>query len=458
MSAVIGIDIGSSAIKGVLFEPINDRILHIERKEIASRIATPNAGQFEEDPVLLRDSIFEIIRKLSAYADRGSEKISGIAFTAQMHGGLLVDERLSPLTNIITWQDKRGDETAKNGKTYVETLRELMQHDPTGVGIHTGFLAATLYWLNANRVFPKGASKVLGIHDWLASLLVGSAVADITSAAAWGMYDIVDHGWRRDVISAMEIGEEILPEIAEPGTDIGKIDSSIAKELDLPENAHVHAGIGDTQASYLGAECTEDEILLNFGTGSQSMWQTQSSSITDAIATAGTDIRYFSHGRYLVTVPTLAGGKAYRVMAEFFQSVVSAFAETEISLDRMYSVMERIAAAVSQPDSGGIHLDPIFSGSKFRDERDRATIAGITDTNFTAANVASALIEGMIEEVAKPYFEREGKIRHIRLVGAGNGLRNNQALREAAERRFGLPMRLSKFEEEAAVGAAKLAI
>ena len=453
MSAVIAIDIGSSAIKAILCEQASGRALRIERRALESKIETPNPSYFEEDPTQLRDLVFETARALAAYATDCRQSIVGIAFTGQMHGGLVVDSQLCPLTNIITWQDKRGDEIRPSGKSYVEELRELLPADPTGVSIHTGFLAATLYWLVENKAMPARTSKVLGIYDWLTSMFAGRAVTDITSAAAWGVYDIVALGWKHDIISAANISPEWLPEVAEPGVDLGPIDKGIADILGLPYETRIYGSIGDTQASYLGSGCTAEEILLNFGTGSQSMWEIASSKVSQPVATEGTDIRYLRDGRYIVTVPTLAGGKAYWILAEFFRSVLQEFGGIEPPFDKVYAIMDALAL---RSDSGGILFDPIFSGSKFRDERDLAAISGITGSNFTSKALVRALVEGMIEEVAVPYFIREGKCHHKQLVGAGNGLRKNAALREVAEQRFGLSLMLSEHLEEAAYGAAKL--
>jgi sedoheptulokinase len=455
MSVVIGVDIGSSAIKAVLYGPENgvkwtkSLAFQVRTPELLSK--APNPGHFEEDPFQLRDQVFEVIQYLATTASQSGQTIAGIAFTGQMHGGLLVDAELNPLTNIITWQDKRGDEMAANGKTYVELLRELVQPDPTGVGIHTGFLAATLYWLMRNNAMPRAAAAMLGIHDWLTSILLGHAVIDITSAAAWGMYDIITHEWKQNVISALGIERNILPDVFEPGTDLGPIENNIAKRLGLPLGTRVHAGIGDTQASYLGSGCGPDEILLNFGTGSQSMWEASS----QLRATQGTDIRYLLNNRYIVTVPTLAGGKAYQILSNFFRDVLCEFSDTKIELSEIYPIMDALAL---KTNSNGIIFDPIFNGSKCRNELERASISGLTPGNFTSGSLVRALIEGMIEEIAKPYFVREGKLRHSGLIGAGNGIRNSAALRGAAEHRFELPLKLSKYEEEAALGAAKLAL
>ncbi len=450
MSAVIGVDVGSSAIKAVLFDS-NDRCpIRSERRELASRVPNLSPECFEEDPVSIRDATFSIITALAQFAKEHSHPIEAIGFTGQMHGGMLVDSALEPLTNFVTWQDKRAGEIAEDGSSYADELRDFMRSDPTGVSIHTGFLIATLYWLIQQKAMPPNAARILGIYDWLASLLAGRAVTDISSAAAWGMYDPVELTWRMDLLTAAEIPEQLLPDVAEPGANLGTMNAALAEHLGLDASVRIHASIGDTQAAYLGSGCTEDEILLNFGTGSQSMWETDL-----PFATQGTDIRYLRNGQYLACAPTLAGGEAYRIVAEFFQEVVREFSGLPISREQAIAVMDRLAAP---SETKGIMFDPIFSGSKFRDDSERASIENLTRENFHPGPLVLALIEGMIEEVAKPYFRRKGEMIHAGLVGAGSAMCYNTALREAAERRFARPLRLAPYPDEAAIGAALLCL
>ncbi len=454
--AVIGVDIGSSAIKAVLLGPEGMEVLHAERRDLHSRILTLYPAHFEEDPTIIREYVFDMIRSVAHYAGVVGITIEGIAFTGQMHGGLLTDSSLAPLTNFITWQDKRGDEIRSNDRShvdrqsYVEFLRECSSQDVTGVSIHTGFLISTLFWLNQNGAVSSNTAHVLGIYDWLTSVLVGKAVTDISSAAAWGMFDPIAKSWRADVLEVAGVSHALLPDVVEPGYVIGTIAPAVAAELGLTQNVRIHAPIGDTQAAYLGSECGPNEILFNFGTGSQSMWETSRFE-----ATSGTDIRYLQNGRYLACAPTLAGGEAYLIAANFFRDIVKEFANREISMPEALAAMDRLAL---QSDSNGIKVDPIFRGSKFRPDSERGSILDVDSENFRAGPLIRALVEGMVEEVAVPYFARDENRTLAGIVGEGSALRRNPAVRQAIEARFGYSLRFGRFEEAAAVGAAMLCL
>jgi sedoheptulokinase len=453
MNCTIGVDIGSSSIKAVLFAPEIPKVLKSENRPLNSRVLSLPLGRFEENPISISDLVLEVLSVLAQYARENDHKIKAIALTGQMHGGLMVDEKLKPLKNFITWQDKRGDEIAASGKTFADELAEISVKDPTGAGIHTGFLITTMYWYHkTNTPIPSNENvKILGIYDWLTSILVGRAVTDISSAAAWGCYDPILLEWRSDLLAAASIDPQMLPEVAEPGAELGKIDKAISQEIGLDADVGIYGSIGDTQGAYLGSECKTDEVLINIGTGSQSMWEMPRTAQMEA--TEGTDIRYLRDGRYIACAPTLAGGEAYRLVCDFFRETVRAFAGIEITDEDAFSTMNRIA---QESSSHGLTFDPIFQGSKFRGDLARGAINGISVDNFHPGQLARALVEGMIEEVARPFFASGEKANRVGLVGAGGAIRRNSALRRVAEERFSVPLRLGRFDDEAAVGAAML--
>jgi sedoheptulokinase len=103
-------------------------------------------------------------------------------------------------------------------------------------------------------------------------------------------------------------------------------------------------------------------------------------------------------------------------------------------------------------------LDPFFNGHRFLGEDLRGAIGGLAPANFNVSNILRATLNGMVDELAMPYFTIPSKVRkHQGLLGSGNGIRKNAALRQVAEERFKMPLRLSPVVEEAAIGAAILA-
>ncbi len=434
MSLVIGVDVGSTAIKAVVWD--GNEVLDARRVAMPGRIAT-DPSYYEHDPIAVRDATFELIRQLASGHD-----ITGIAFTGQMHGGLVTDRELNPVTNFATWQDRRENAA-------LESLRAVLGNDPTGAGIHPGYLVATVAWWKANKLLPLHG-YALGIYDWFASIVAGQPVTDIGSAAAWGMYDPIDKHWREAILQQAGISNEMLPIVYQPGASIGPIDPTIAKSLGISSNAVVCAGCGDTQATYIGSGCKTGDVLLNFGTGSQSMWET-----SQPVKSSGVDVRYLTQGRYLATSPTEAGGEAYRILAEFYRDVLRTLGGQELSLDAIFERMNAVALEDDDTGKSSLTFDPAFGGSKVRTVHVGGSLLGLTRENFHASEMIRAILQGMVAEIWGPYRQRESE-NPKRIIGAGSGMRKNPALRMIAEQKCGQPVHLAPSEDEAALGAAKL--
>jgi sedoheptulokinase len=445
-TCTIGIDIGSTSTKGVLYDVESKEVLRLESNSLRPIIQGLPEGRYEEAPEPLREAAYDIIEKLANYATTFSHQVKAICFTGQMHGGLLVDEKLKPLTNFVTWQDKRGDESI-GGKPLAQSIRErinVSEREGIGTEIHTGFLGVTAAsWKREGKLTEN--ARIIGIYDWIASSIVGRLVSDPSSVAAWGLYNIKEKRVSLEAVEACGIAS--LPEIIDVGEVIGPISpiGPIGHINELADAVFV-SGMGDTQASYIGSGCKPDEILLNCGTGSQLMIE------TDTFGRYwGTDTRYLGAGKYLIVAPTLAGGKAYAILADFFIDVLQSFDIDVSDRDSIYERMNELARS----SSNGINFSPFFLGSRTHGESERASIRGVDANNFTASSITRALIEGMIAEVKEPYDTLPEELRkHTALLASGNGMRRNAALRSVAENAFGLPLRLSNFEEEAALGAA----
>ncbi|MBO0890253.1 MAG: carbohydrate kinase, partial [Acidothermales bacterium] len=65
--------------------------------------------------------------------------------------------------------------------------------------------------------------------------------------------DLVDERWPGDVLDALGVPADVLPEVVRPGTALGTVSAAAATETGLPEGAAVVAGMTDGCAAQLGA-------------------------------------------------------------------------------------------------------------------------------------------------------------------------------------------------------------
>ena len=96
MKYIIGIDIGTTATKGVLYGEDGSEVAKLA---ISYPLIQEEAGQAEEDPQLIFDAVQKMIYQLS---QKASGKILAISWSSQMHSLIGLGENNKLLTNSIT--------------------------------------------------------------------------------------------------------------------------------------------------------------------------------------------------------------------------------------------------------------------------------------------------------------------------------------------------------------------
>src|SRR5204863_7698780 len=98
MTALVGVDVGTSSTKAIAIEPDGTIVGHAQAEY---RVGMPQPGHAEQDPELWWGAAHSTLDEL------GVPHPAGIGLTGQMHGLVLLDERLRPLRPAILWNDQR---------------------------------------------------------------------------------------------------------------------------------------------------------------------------------------------------------------------------------------------------------------------------------------------------------------------------------------------------------------
>lgn len=449
----LGVDIGTTTITAVAFDLANECLL-AKASALNAADATPESRRaegwaeldFERALVIALEVLAHVVQQLG----ETSKQVRAIGITGQMHGTVLLDQAgTRSLRPAITWQDQRAvtlipEMLARIGGTEA--------YASCGCLPATGYLGATLFWLQRHNQLPTGAIACC-VPDAVAVRLAGcTPVMGDSLAASAGVFDIVHGEWSRAWLDALGLPSALLPLIVPSGAPIGNLSPMLARRLGLPEQVTIHAALGDHQASLIGSGCTEPGCLhLNVGTSAQVSLVTDSFAPPDPAH--GIETRPFIGGRYLRSGAVLSGGQTFAVLLRFFRSVFDMFNVTAPEEGEMYAAM--VQAALGD-GAGGIHAETTFDGARYAPDK-RASLTGLTRANFTAANLCRAITQGVAEELwqfAQAMGVQAGL--HPRALGAGNAVRRNAALRQALAKRFGIELIIPPWEEEAAVGAARL--
>lgn len=451
----IGIDIGTTSICGVLYDPIQDKVV---RELHGENHFLPGEG-FRQDPEAIARTSLDLLERLLAGSCPEREKkpgqggndraqIGGIGISSQMHGILYVDRAGKAVSPFYTWKNEWGNETYQAGKTYAQYLSER-----TGMDLYSGYGIVTHFYLQKKGQIPKEAEAFVNIGDYLAMRLTNTHqfLADVTIAASFGGFDLKK---RQFALAAMEkagVDSSYYPEVSE-----GKV-AGVFQEIP------VFGAVGDNQASFLGAiKDKEGSVSVNVGTGSQ-----VSVFSRELYETGEGEARPFPGGGWLYVGASVNGGKVYERLAVFFREILEAFG-VPMEQTAVYEAMERLGTSKRETD---LKVVPALYGEREKGreqgkgkETEKETgiksgIYGLREENFHGSDLVRGYVSGMAGELYALYqgFPEALRAGKTHITASGNGIRKNPLLQEEIEKIYKLPVTFTDREEEAAAGAAILA-
>lgn len=431
----MGIDIGTTTISILMIDGKSGTSIgsmtiphkaFLKGCSVSSRIQDP-----EKIWILTEQAVEEMIRKYG--------KPDSIGLTGQMHGALYINKEGAAVSPLYTWQDGCGNELMEDGRSCAQILREAAGSASAGYGL------TTHYYLQRKGLIPPDAVKMVTISDYIAMKLCKEKEPFIAKdmAASWGCYDLELGDFCRYELEELNADLSYLPKILQGHSVIGCTAGS------LPKGIPVTVSLGDNQASVLGSvQDLSGTVLVNVGTGSQVSFGT-----AGFLEVQGSiELRPCTENGYLMVGSSLCGGRAYAMLEQFYRE--AAGSEDGGNLYRRMEAQARDFRETYGKEAAW-RIRTAFSGTR-SNQRERGSISGISVENFHPGAMTLGMIMGILEELYEMYTEMcrmTGK-RAIRLVGSGNGIRENTLMQELAEEQFRMKMKIPACREEAAYGAA----
>ena len=429
---IIGLDLGTTTLSAVVVDSDTGKVLETLNIPNGADLPSRMAGERIQDPDRIAEKALGLVGTL-----KGKYDIAAIGIDGQMHGVLYVNGQGRAVSPLFTWQDQRG--AAKTGDaTYAEALSRR-----TGYHVATGYGMVTHFWHVANACVPEDAEKLCTVYDYAGMKLTGRTepLMHISTAASLGLVHAARGAWDPDAFAAAGIDTAILPKLLVNHALIGKTSD------DIP----VACGIGDNQASFIGSvRDMRHSVLVNMGTGGQVSMLASGQTPTDEL-----EIRPLSDGQAIAVGSALCGGRSYALLERFLRSCAQLAGADDKPL---YEAMNRIALEMSDNEALP-EVDTRFQGTRALPEI-RGSIRGIGIDNFDAGHLIAGTVLGMAREIHQLYqlMLTEKTVPATVLVGSGNAIRRNPALKKAFEKTFGMRMRIPAHKEEAAYGAALFAM
>lgn len=416
----IGLDIGTTTICAVVADSRTGELV----ESVTEQNNTFLQGAHSYERIQDAAAIAAQAQALTAALCEKYDGVGCIGVTGQMHGIVYLDREGTAVSPLYTWQDGRGGLPCRDGQTYAEVLSAA-----------AGYGMATHFYNVQNGLIPRNAAVFCTIGDYVAMRLCGrkAPLLHPSNAASLGCFDLQDMQF-----ACTEMDNALFP----------KVDAAASMLGATPGGVPVSAAVGDNQASFWGAvRQPETSILVNIGTGSQISMQTRQAEAAD-----GVEIRPLCGGYCLAVGAALCGGRAYALLKELFAQCA---AQTGGNGEGLYGLLSHQASAAMESGIAPPQVSPAFCGTR-RDPEKRASITGLSPENFTMGHLALGVLQGIADELFSMIDPR--KTAAAVLVGSGNGIRKNKLMQRILSQRYGLPLYIPRYEEEAAFGAALFAL
>jgi xylulokinase len=422
MTALVGIDVGTTGTKAVAIAPDGEVLARAER---AYPVSTPHPGWSEQDPEDWWKASRACLEEVS-----GERDVAGIGLSGQMHGLVALDDADRVIRPAILWNDGRtGAECEEiEARIGLQRLIEL-----TGNRALAGFTAPKLLWLRRHE--PEAYARIAHVllpKDYVRLHLTGERAIDVADASGTLLLDVGARDWSAEVLDALALERSWLPALLESPETSG-----------LADGVPVAAGAGDCAAAALGVGAD--------GPGPASIVLGTSGVVFAALPAYEHDaearVHVFCHavpgGWHAMGVMLAAAGSL-----QWFRDV----AARDATFDELLAEAERWP-----PGADGMLFAPYLSGERtpHADPDARAAFVGLE-----LRHDRGALCRAVLEGVAYGLRDSTELLRalgvEIEVARVSGGGARSRLWLEIIASALGVPLELTAAEEGSAFGAALL--
>ncbi|MBP3949858.1 gluconokinase [Bacillus suaedae] len=383
---VIGLDIGTTSAKAVLFERNG---LVVAENENAYPVYHPNPSWVEQDPYEIEQAAIAAISGTIEKSGINKNEIICVGISSAMHSLICMNNQHEPISPSITWADGRSATQANHIK---ETVGERI-YLKTGTPIHPMSPLSKLMWMKETNYQPYlKAAKFISIKEFLIYRWFDQYIVDYAIASASGFFNIHTFEWEEEALALVGITKEQLSEPVPPTTICQGLTSTLAEKFQLPDDLPFVIGSSDGPLANMGIGAIEPgDVAITIGT-SGAIRQMTSKPQTDSLQ------EVFCYGvtkeLWIMGGPTNNGGIV-------FQWLKNVLGEVEIqqafdSGGNAYDLLTTLAQNVN-PGSEGLLFLPFLNGERapYWDADARGSYIGLTLTHQKPHMIRAGL-EGVI--------------------------------------------------------------
>jgi sugar (pentulose or hexulose) kinase len=252
LAYLLGADVGTSSLKGVLFDE-NLFPVAQARQEYATRY--PAAGCAEQEPEDWLRAFRAVTGEILGASGVRCAEIAAVGIDGMSSLALPVDADGIPLRPALIWLDRRAREQADHGRSRLEgRLLGINgnRSDPS-------CFAPKAAWIRQREpeVYERAAS-FLHCNAYLVQRLTGAFTMDVSQAGLSLLCDIQTGNYADELIDGWGLDRRKLPEVVKCTDVVGRVSAAMARETGLAAGTPVIAGAMDNVAATVGLGLRED--------------------------------------------------------------------------------------------------------------------------------------------------------------------------------------------------------
>jgi D-xylulose kinase len=438
----VGIDSGTQGSKVLVIERQKRAI--VAEAYAAHELIEDNRGTREQDPKWWIAAISAAMAGAFKKSKLNPQEVRAIGVSGQQHGFVPLDKTGEVIRPAKLWCD-----TATAAEANAMTARlggEEKVVDLIGNAIAVGFTASKIEWLKKHEAanYAKLATILLP-HDYINFWLTGERKTEFGDASGTAYFDVRQRKWSQEVLRAIDDSGklvECLPAFVQAEEPVGRIRPEIAEQFGFDSAVLVSSGGGDNMMAAIGTgNVAAGVVTASLGT-SGTIYCFADQPVVDPQG----ELAAFcsSDGHWLPLVCTMN----VTVSTELTRSLLN------LDIHALNKNVEKAPAGAE-----GLLLLPYFNGERTPAlPNARATLFGMSSTNYTPENLCRAAMEGATFGLryGLDVLKRNGITpSEIRLVGGGA---KSKIWRQIVADIFNCPVICPITQEAGALGAALQAL
>ena len=429
MKYLVGIDVGTSAVKTVLFD---EKLNKIRSETVEYPLYQPHNGWAEQNPDDWWSATLRSLEKATESVDR----IDGIGLSGQMHGLVMLDRNGDVLRPAIIWCDQR---TEKECTQITDIVGRDKLIEITANPALTGFTASKIMWVKNNEpeIYEK-CRHILLPKDYIRFKLTGVFKSEASDAGGMQLLDIKNRVFSEEILKLLGIERELLPDVCESPDITGYVNIK-GKFFGTP----VVGGAGDNAAAAVGCGAVrEKRAFTTIGTSGVVYAHTDK----PVIDTKGRVHTFCCAvpGKWHVMGVTQSAGLSLKWFRENFAPELT-YSEMDNMAEKVRIGAEKLLFLPYLMGERTPHLDPNARGA----------FIGISAIH-TKAHFIRAILEGVafsLRDCLEVLREMDISVADMSMVGGGSSPLWQQIISGT----FKIPIKTPFSNEGAALGVAILA-